>query len=66
MRAVSLFNNACREQIGEKIGRDQITVLLPCLHYDNHSIPHFEIFETGWVPSQILKIATQINIYLAL
>ena len=28
MSAVSLFNNACREQIGEQLGREQITVLL--------------------------------------
>ena len=28
MRAVSLFNNACREQIGEQIGREQIIVLV--------------------------------------
>ena len=34
MRAVSLFNKACGEQIGEQIGGEKITVLLvsivPC------------------------------------
>ena len=34
MRAVSLFNNAYREQIGEQTGREQIIVLV-CTHFKN-------------------------------
>ena len=33
MRGVRLFNDTCGEQIGEKIGGEQITVLLPSTLY---------------------------------
>ena len=38
MRAVSLFNNACGEQIGEQIGGEQITVLLSNLRRQNKNM----------------------------
>ena len=43
MRAVRLFNNACGEKIGEQIGGEKITVLLPT------SLPFFCLLSTTYL-----------------
>ena len=46
MRAVSLFNNACGEQIGEQIGGEQITALVCIIQYSicNYTLAKTDTF----------------------